>query len=101
MLPFQLVLGWEHTEGGEMMERISAEDIARAVAIPGFLCIVDEMPDCEFCWIENGHISEGNYDFLVRGGGWAKGCEQHWLMYRAYPELGVGKGQYWLARKED
>jgi len=50
---------------------------------------------CDFC----KHPSSGTlqvvaeYDFKTKQGPWANGCYMHWVQYRAYPDLGTGKGQ--------
>ena len=74
------------------MERINPDDIARAIPIPGVLCVVDQIPECNWC------ESPGPYDFATAQGPWANGCEHHWLIFRASPELGVGKGQFWMVK---
>jgi len=74
------------------MERITPEDIAAAMPIPGMLCIVDHVPSCDFC------DKPGPFDFMTVMGPWAHGCERHWRKYRAYPGLGVGKGQFWMTK---
>ena len=82
------------------MERISAEMIAAALPIPGVLCIVDKIPNCDSCGMEDKD-TPGPYDFPTRMGPWAHGCEQHWQANSMYRELGVGKGQYWLVGKAE
>lgn len=60
--------------------------------VPGELCVVPEIPACNFC--KDG--TPGEYDFKTVYGPWAHGCETHWQEHRAYPTLGVGKGQKWV-----
>ena len=38
----------------------------------------------------------GIYDFRTIMGSWAHGCTTHYRQYRAFPSLGVGKGQRWI-----
>lgn len=76
------------------MERLTPEDLQKALPIPGVLCIVDELPGCDFC----ADGTEGPYDFRTKEGYWAHGCEYHWMANRASKDLGVGNGQYWMVR---
>jgi len=60
------------------------------IAKPHTVVLVDRIPNCNFC------DNPGPYDFKTLMGPWAHGCETHYKLYRAYPELGVGKGQLWV-----
>ncbi len=42
---------------------------------------------CDFC------EKPALYDFKTKMGPWANGCKDHYRRYRAFKELGVGKGQ--------
>jgi hypothetical protein len=64
---------------------------------PGKVVEVTTIPDCNFC--SDG--TPGPYDFRTTLGGWANGCEAHWVEYRAHDELGVGHGQLLIARKTE
>jgi hypothetical protein len=61
-------------------------------ADPGKVCIVESIPQCDFC----GDGTPGPYDFKTIHGPWAHGCKYHWMQFRTYPALGVGKGQLWV-----
>ena len=61
---------------------------------PGFVVVIHELPDCNFCG------EQARYDFPTRSGGWAYGCPLHYLAYRMYPTLGVGKGQQLITENE-
>jgi hypothetical protein len=61
---------------------------------PGHVVEVATLPACDFC----GDGTPAAYDFRTGFGGWANGCEAHWLAYRADPSTGVGNGQRLIAR---
>jgi hypothetical protein len=63
-------------------------------AVPGKVCVVDRIPDCDFC-AQDGRTFPGPYDFRTVGGSWAHGCDRHWRQHRAEEGLGVGKAQLW------
>ena len=65
--------------------------------VPGKVCIVDSVPDCDFC-NQEGEKTAGPFDFATRMGPWGHGCELHYKLYRAASGLGVGKAQVWIAR---
>ena len=46
-----------------------------------------EQLNCDFC------KNQAMYDFKTKMGPWANGCRDHYLQYRFYEELGIGKGQ--------
>jgi hypothetical protein len=48
---------------------------------------VSVLPKCDFCPLT------ASFDFKTWLGPWANGCTAHWQMYRAFPDLGTGKGQ--------
>lgn len=58
----------------------------------GKVVVVPSIPDCNFC--QDG--TPGPYDFAMRGGGWANGCDYHWKMFRRSPKLGTGSAQLWI-----
>lgn len=60
----------------------------------GEVVLVDRLPQCDFC------SKPGPYDFALRGGGWAHGCEAHWKQLRAASTLGVGKAQLWITKDQ-
>lgn len=63
---------------------------------PGEVCVVDEIPACNFCG-----AAGGRYDFRTgHGSRWANGCESCWREHAAEPRLGVGYGQIWITRDE-
>jgi hypothetical protein len=66
--------------------------------VPHEIIAVKHIPKCDFC--HDRYDIPGPYDFKTRMGPWAHGCPQHWLEFRAYPELGQGKGQLWISEKE-
>lgn len=53
---------------------------------------VSSLPSCDFCGME-GQQNDAAYDFRTSMGPWAHGCERHYKMHRATPELGTGNGQ--------
>lgn len=55
--------------------------------VPGHSVGVAILPKCNWC------EKMGEYDFKTYFGPWANGCENHWIVYREYPDTGVGKGQ--------
>jgi len=59
---------------------------------PGFTVVVDAIPACNFC--TDG--TPGPYDFATKFGPWANGCQDHYDLYKAHPDLGIGKGQLWV-----
>lgn len=69
-------------------------ETAQVQAIPGELCIVESLPECDFC--VDG--TPGEYDFKTVFGPWAHGCERHWRAHRASETLGEGKGQKWVVQ---
>ena len=60
--------------------------------IPGEICVVTELPCCDFC--NDGTLAR--YDFKTKHGPWAFGCSSHYLRHRLYDELGLGKAQLWV-----
>jgi hypothetical protein len=54
--------------------------------------ILTQVKLCDFCKIR-GIQSPAEYDFKTRGGPWANACEKHYDQHKAYPTLGLGKGQ--------
>lgn len=67
----------------------------------GIVCLVDFIPECDYCKTlrklnKHHEIQPGPFDFASKQGPWAHGCEEHWRMFRAAPDLGVGKGQFWI-----
>jgi hypothetical protein len=67
----------------------------RAERVPGIVSLVEAIPPCDFC----GSEGIGEFDFAVRGGGWAHGCERHFEELSASNgRLGVGHGQLWVLR---
>jgi hypothetical protein len=59
---------------------------------------VARIPSCNFC-SEDGLTVPAQYDFKTKQGPWAYGCADCWEEYRAYPHLGMGKGQKLVLRK--
>jgi hypothetical protein len=57
---------------------------------PGLVCVVAEVPVCNFC------TADGHFDFATTFGSWANGCLRHYLMHRASTKLGVGSAQLWI-----
>jgi hypothetical protein len=55
---------------------------------------VYKLPTCDFHKGEH----EAEYDFKTFQGPWGNGCEDAWKQWRAYPELGTGKGQHLVVR---
>lgn len=55
------------------------------------------LPMCDFCDVRS---TPAEYDFRTLFGSWANGCEEHYLAYRMHKELGVGKGQRLVLKKE-
>jgi len=66
--------------------------------VPHEIILVKHLPKCDFC--NDRYDVPGPYDFLTEMGVWAHGCPQHWLEFRAYPELGLGKGQLWITAEQ-
>jgi hypothetical protein len=64
--------------------------------IPHQVILVDRIPNCNFCQMEDDEFVPGPYDFKTSMGPWANGCARHWRGYRQYTTLGVGKGQLWV-----
>lgn len=65
---------------------------------------VSELPRCDFAptsaWPNYGPCEgPARYDFKTKGGPWANGCERHYRAYRAFRELGTGKGQRLVVAK--
>jgi hypothetical protein len=58
---------------------------------------VSKPRDCYFC-LEEG---TAKFDFKTRSGSWAYGCLNHYLMHRMYAELGTGKGQRLIVRRNE
>jgi len=86
----------------DLSDYLEGKELAQAthgLGVPGKVAIVSSIPDCNFCDSE-GELTQGPFDFAVRGGGWAHGCENHYKLYRAADGLGVGKAQLWIARDE-
>lgn len=50
---------------------------------------VHRFPTCNFS--TDGHLA--TYDFKTNQGPWANACLDHYLVHRAYSDLGTGKGQ--------
>lgn len=53
----------------------------------GTYAIVTTLPKCDFC------DKKANYDFKTLQGPWANGCPNHYIQWRMFRELGIGKGQ--------
>lgn len=56
------------------------------------------LPECYFCSAQGARNPKGatpkaQYDYKTTHGSWAYGCRTHYWQYRAYKELGTGKGQ--------
>jgi hypothetical protein len=66
----------------------------KVVLTPHEVILVDRIPQCDFC------SKPGPYDFALRGGGWAHGCNEHYVQLRAASTLGTGKGQMWVTREQ-
>jgi hypothetical protein len=66
----------------------------------GKVVVVSSIPDCYFCWEQSKKHVPGPYDFATRLGPWANGCEYHWRLLRAAPDLGVGAGQLWITEDQ-
>jgi hypothetical protein len=52
---------------------------------------------CNFCGVQFGQKGEF-YDYVMKFGKWAYGCEECYHLTRLHPTLGVGKGQKWVQR---
>jgi hypothetical protein len=62
---------------------------------------VAALPDCDLCKLApNATGNVAAYDAKTNRGPWAYLCESHWLTHRAYPDLGTGKGQRLVLRKD-
>lgn len=61
----------------------------------GTTVFVRELPRCDFCG------KDAAYDFNTKMGPWANGCNTCYKKYRRYPELGTGKAQKLVAKKEE
>lgn len=57
---------------------------------------MSSIPACNFC--QDG--TPGPYDFATVMGPWGNGCEEHWIKYRARPNLGTGSGQLWVTKDQ-
>jgi len=66
-------------------------------ADPGKVCVVDSIPQCDFC--SDG--TPGPYDFKTVYGPWAHGCKAHWMQLRISANLGVGIAQLWVLGESD
>lgn len=65
----------------------------------GTIAFVREIPKCDFKqW--DGCELDAEYDFAVKFGSWAFGCEAHWKKYRLHEELGIGSGQKLVLRSD-
>lgn len=53
----------------------------------GEQAVVAELPDCNWCG------DKAEYDFKTVMGPWGNGCQEHYVAFRAYGNLGTGKGQ--------
>lgn len=58
------------------------------------------LPPCDLCKVAGDRVATAAYDAKTIHGPWAFMCEPHYLAHRAYPELGTGKGQRLVLRKE-
>ena len=65
----------------------------------GKVCLVEHIPNCDFC-NQEGVSTPGPYDFKTRYGPWGHGCADHWKLYRAYDSLGTGSGQLWITKDQ-
>lgn len=63
------------------------------MAKDGTVAYVAQMPDCQIHGMMGRKGVPAKYDFKTKDGPWAYGCEACWKDERAYPTLGVGKGQ--------
>lgn len=72
--------------------------------IPHEVILVGSIPECDFCRMAPddvlGEVKPGPYDFKTRMGPWANACEHHYRMYRAFSDLGTGKGQLWVTEEQ-
>jgi hypothetical protein len=85
----------------DLSDYLAGEELAQAthaLRVPGKVAICSSIPDCNFC-DQAGETTPGPFDFATRMGGWANGCEPHYLLYRASRGLGVGKAQLWIERR--
>lgn len=48
---------------------------------------VAELPKCNWC------CELAEYDFKTSMGPWGNGCQEHYVAFRAYGNLGTGRGQ--------
>lgn len=64
--------------------------MAKAKASSGNICVVDEIPKCDFCDMP------GHWDFGTKFGPWAHGCNKHFVEHRRASGTGVGKAQLWV-----
>lgn len=54
----------------------------------GTVSRVTKLPKCDFdC------VNSATYDFKTKSGAWGNGCTKHYKQFRAYDDLGIGKGQ--------
>lgn len=53
----------------------------------GTIAYITKAKTCSFC------TRQATHDFKTNSGPWANGCDTHYIAFRAYPDLGVGKGQ--------
>lgn len=90
---------------GDVLERTGGACPATTASrrIPGKVCIVQDIPPCDFATRRLDHIpcspncTDVSYDFQTTLGVAASGCEAHWQKWALYPgQLGVGKAQKWV-----
>lgn len=76
------------------------------MANSGTVARVSKLPECDFCkrLPHDEHSAnpprEAKYDFKTSAGPWGNGCEQHYLDFRRFTSLGVGRGQLLVVRGE-
>lgn len=66
----------------------------------GKIVVVPEIPDCDFCVMQDVRGIPGPYDFKTVHGPWAHGCEIHYVANRVSPNLGVGVAQLWITESQ-
>ena len=55
---------------------------------------LDRYPRCDLCG------KPARYDFATTHGVWAYGCQTCYEQFRLYPDLGMGKGQKLVLKKQ-
>lgn len=59
----------------------------------GTVAYVSKLPQCDLHAAMGAPGVEAKYDFKMKQGPWANGCEACWKDNRAFADLGLGKGQ--------